>query len=184
MFKQIRTLMSEDIRLEGSSVEMDEAYLGGQDKFRHAGKRKGGGGRSLNGKSAVFGMVERQGRVVARVVPDIKADTLMPIVAAKVLPSSMVFTDDFPVYDRVGKMGYTHNRINHSARVYVDGNVHTQTIEGFWSLLKRGIGGVYHSVGAEYLQTYCNEYAYRYSHRKDPKPMFVGLLERVVELAN
>jgi len=75
--------------------------------------------------------------------------------------------------------GYTHNRINHSAKVYVMGDVHTNTIEGFWSLLKRGIGGVYHSVSTKYLQTYCDEYAYRYNHRKDMTPMFTSLLDEV-----
>jgi len=185
MFKQIRTLMSEDISLEGSSVEMDEAYIGGQDKNRNLGKRKGGGGGSTNGKQAVFGMVERGGRVIARVTPDVKASTVLPIVAERVLPSSTVFTDDYPIYDGVGKMGrgYVHNRINHSAKVYVMGNVHTNTIEGFCSLLKRGIGGVYHSVSAKYLQSYCDEYAFRYNHRNEMKPMFTSLLARVSELA-
>ena len=79
--------------------------------------------------------------------------------------------------------GYTHNRINHSAKVYVMGDVHTNTIEGFWSLLKRGIGGVYHSVSTKYLQTYCDEYAYRYNRRFDDKPMFASLLSDLVTKA-
>jgi transposase-like protein len=184
MFKQIRTLMSEDISLEGEAVEMDEAYLGGEDKNRHANKRKGGAGRSTNGKTPVFGMVERGGRVVARVTPDVKAKTILPIVAERVLPSSTVFTDDYPIYDSVAKMGYAHNRVNHSAKVYVMGDSHTNTIEGFWSLLKRGIGGVYHQVSAKYLQTYCDEYSYRYNRRFDEKPMFTSLLDEVVTRAN
>ena len=145
--------------------KMDEAYLGGEDRHRHANKRKGGGGRSTNGKTPVFGMVERGGRVIARVTPDVKAKTILPIVAERVLPASTIFTDDYPIYDGVAKMGrgYTHNRINHSAKVYVMGDSHTNTIEGFWSLLKRGIEGVYHSVSEKYLQTYCDEYAYRYN---------------------
>ena len=181
MFKQIRTLMSEDISLEGEAVEMDEAYVGGQDKNRHLGKRKGDAGRTANGKQPVFGMVERGGRVVARVTPDVKAKTILPIVAERVLPESIIFTDDYPIYDGVVGMGhgYTHNRINHSAKVYVMGDVHTNTIEGFWSLLKRGLGGVYHQVSAKYLQTYCDEYAYRYNRRFSEKPMFTSLLDEV-----
>jgi hypothetical protein len=66
----------------------------------------------------------------------------------------------------LGKRGYPHQRINHAARVYVDGDVHTQTIEGFWSLVKNGIGGVYHSVSAKWLQSYLDEYAWRYNHRE------------------
>jgi transposase len=147
------------------------------------GKAGYGRGRSLNGKTAVFGMVERRGRVVARVMPDVKASTVLPIVAERVLPASMVYTGDFSVYDGVSRMGYTHNRINHSARVYVMGAVRTNTIEGCWSLLKRGIGGVYHSVSAKDLQSYCDEYAYRYNHRNEMKPMFTSLLAEVSERA-
>jgi transposase len=182
IFKQIRTLMSEDISLEGSLVEMDETYMGELDKNRHAHKRKGGGGRSLNGKTPVFGMVERGGRVIAVVTPDVKSKI---IVAERVLPATTVFTDDYPIYDAVSKMerGYVHNRINHSARVYVVGNVHTNTIEGFWSLLKRGIGGVYHSVSTKYLQSYCDEYSFRYNRRNAGQPMFISLLEQVSERA-
>jgi transposase-like protein len=182
MFREIRTLMSEDIRLEGLLVEADEAYVGGKEKNKHLGKRQGIRGRTTESKSTVFGMVERGGRVVARVTPDAKAQTILPIIAERVLPASTIFTDDYPIYDGLSKMphGYEHHRINHSAKVYVMGDVHTQNIEGFWSLLKRGIGGVYHSVSAKYLQTYCDEYSYRYNRRAAGQPMFTSLLSEVV----
>jgi transposase len=182
MFKQIRTLMSEDISLEGEAVECDETYVGGLAKNMHAAKRKkritGTGGAN---KSTVFGMVERGGRVIARVTPDAKASTLFPIIAERVMPASTVYTDFYTIYDNLEKLpqGYDHQRINHSAKVYVMGNVHTNSIEGFWSLLKRGIGGVYHQVSAKYLQSYCDEYSFRYNRRFAEEPMFVSLLERV-----
>ncbi|HEV2578158.1 MAG TPA: IS1595 family transposase [Acidobacteriaceae bacterium] len=186
MFKQIRTLMSEDIRLEGSSVECDETYVGGLEKNKHLGRRGGNRGRSTNTKATVFGIVERKGRVIARVTPDAKEKTILPIMAERILPASTVYTDSYTTYDKVGAMpqGYAHHRINHSERVYVMGHVHTQTIEGFWSLLKRGIGGVYHSVSRKYLQSYCDEYAYRYNHRDDRQPMFTSLLSEVCERAS
>lgn len=182
MFKQIRTLMSEDIRLEGSSVEVDETFHGAPKKNQHISRRREG---THKDKQPIFGIVERKGRVIARVVPDVKEKTLLPILATHVLPSTTVYTDSYVSYDNVGWMGrnYKHHRINHSAGVYVQGHVHTQTIEGFWSLLKRGIEGVYHSVSRKYLQNYCNEYAYRYNHRDEMKPMFISLLEQVSERA-
>jgi transposase len=75
--------------------------------------------------------------------------------------------------------GYVHNRINHSAKVYVMGDSHTNSIEGFWSLLKRGIGGVYHQVSAKYLQSYCDEYSFRYNRRNSEEPMFISLLDQI-----
>jgi transposase-like protein len=132
MFKQIRTLMSEDLRVEGLLVEADETYVGGKDSNKH--KRSGKRGRGADSKIPVFGMVERGGRVIATVTKDVKASTLFPIIAERVLPASTVYTDCYTTYDSLSRMeqGYEHRRINHSARVYVTGDVHTNTIEGFW----------------------------------------------------
>jgi len=181
MFKQIRTLMAEDMKLDGNGegVECDESYLGAELKNKHRNKLKQG---SHKDKQPVFGMIERGGRVIARVVPNAKEKTILPIMAERILPSTTVYTDSYTTYDNVHKMeqGYTHHRINHTAKVYVMGHVHTQTIEGFWSLLKRGIEGVYHSVSAKYLQTYCDEYAFRYNRRAANQPMFTSLLDQVV----
>jgi transposase-like protein len=184
MFKQIRTLMSKNISLEGSSVEADETYIGGKAKNKHPGNC-GGTGRTLGDKTPVFGMVERGGRVIAKVTKDVKVSSIFPIIAERVLPSSTVYTDSYTTYDHLGKMpqGYEHKRINHTAKVYVMGDIHTNTIEEFWSLLKRGIGAVYHSVSEKYLQTYCDLYAYRYNRRFVDRPMFTALLSDAVAKA-
>jgi len=122
---------------------------------------------------------------VACVTKDAKANTILPIIAERILPKSVVYTDEYTTYDNVRWMGksYQHRRINHPEKVYVRGDVHTNTIEGFWSLLKRGIGGVYHSVSAKHLQMYCDEYSYRYNRRFSGTPMFTSLLSDVVAKA-
>jgi transposase-like protein len=193
MFKQIRSLMSEEISLEGSTVEIDETYAGG--------RRRGQGlrGRPPVGdpkKVPVVGIVQRKtadkkGRVVARVTKDVKMDTLQGMVRKYVLPKSTVYTDEFFGYGNINLMmdkgrkdlGYRHRRINHSEGVYVIGDIHTNTIEGFWSLIKRGIGGVHHAVSAKYLQNYLDEYAFRYNRRDVPEPMFRQILEQVLTKA-
>lgn len=180
IFRQVRTLMSEDIRLEGPTVEMDETYVGG--------KRRGQQGRPTGGKgnkTIVVGVVERigKGRVVAVVANDVTRKTLHGIAVEKILPKSTVYTDDFNAYHGLAAKGYNHRRINHSAGIYVMGDIHTQTIEGFWSLVKRGIGGVYHSVSKKYLQTYVDEYSYRYNRRLATEPMFTSLMAEVVAKA-
>ena len=181
MFKQIRTLMSEDIRLEGSTVESDETYFGGTRKY--------GRGRQMRGdtqKTPVHGIVQRGGKIVALAVDDTKGSTLLRNVRKYVLPESTVFTDEWIGYDGIRhmpEMKYKHRRIKHSAGVYVRGDVHTNTIEGFWSLVKRGLGGVYHSVGREYLQSYLNEYAFRYNRREIGNLIFWAILARVANQA-
>jgi len=180
MFKQIRMLLSEDLQLEGSTVEMDETYYGGTRKY--------GAGRPMRGdkkKTPIVGMAERKGRVVALVAPDIKGSTLLGYVRDYVMPKTMIFTDEAVTYDGIKHMpaGYGHRRIKHSAHVYVRGDIHTNTIEGFWSLVKRGIGGVYHSVSQKYLQSYLNEYAFRYNHRDCGNLIFPLLVQRASQPA-
>ena len=172
MYKQVRSMLDEaDLSLWGS-VEIDESYYGGR-------KRGGKRGRGAPGKTIVAGAVERKGRVVARVIPDVKATTLVPFALGRVLPASTVYTDELPSYNHLKRHGYVHRRVHHASRVYVDGDAHTNSIEGFWSLTKRGIGGVYHAVSEKYLQSYLNEYAFRYNRRNDAEPMFHSFLGRV-----
>jgi transposase-like protein len=175
MFRLIRSLLSEEgLPLEGSTVEMDEMFHGGTRRSHYW----------RDNKVPIVGMAERStkqrvGRVVARVAPDITKKTLHGIAREFILPKSTIFTDDYVSYDGLEMQGYAHKRIRHSQKVYVSGDIHTNTIEGFWSTVKRGIGGVYHNVSAKYLQTYLDEYCFRYNRRDRGNLLFRAILERV-----
>ena len=178
MFKQIRSLMDEQSNPFNGHVEVDETYIGG--------KRSGPRGRGAAGKTPVVGLAHREeGQIMSRVVPDVKTRTILPIIWKQVPReiTNTIHTDELASYNMVQKLGYTHRRVNHSKGEYARGITHVNTVEGFWSLVKRGINGVYHAVSPKYLQTYLNEYGYRYNHRKSETPMFVLLLGRVVALA-
>ena len=190
MFHLIRNyLMEQDDTSMSGDVEMDEMYVGGKPRARDrnewshlptkVGRRQAAQKWSDKKKTPVFGMVQRGGKVSAYVVPSTQGQTLGRHVEARVLPASTIYTDEAPAYVGIAKRaGYEHKRIAHEAKVYVEGDVHTNTIEGFWSLVKRGIGGTHHAVSAKYLQGYLNEYAWRYNHRDDPRGMFLLLLLR------
>ena len=171
MMKQVRTLMGESIKLS-SPVEMDEAYFGGSDENKP---------KHLRGKSKtpVLGIVERRGRVITRVIPDATKDSILPIVGEVLHPKTMIYTDESKALEAVRWMGmsHKHSTVNHS-KGYIHGYAHTQTIDGFWSLVKRGIQGVYYQVGLEYLQSYLNEYSFRYNRRHVMRPMFHLLARR------
>jgi transposase len=171
MFQKIRTLFDDDCEPLTGEVEVDETYIGG----RREGKR----GRGAAGKSKVVGAAQRNGKVVACVVQDVKRRTLVPFMNRKVDRNATLYTDEFPSYDHMTRIGYNHKRILHHNKTYVMGNIHTNCIEGFWSLVKRGISGVYHSVSPKHLQSYINEYAFRYNHRKSDTPMFKIFLSRI-----
>jgi transposase len=153
-------------------VEADETFIHGKSR---AGDRRRAIKAGLNkftpthwnDKPIVFGVVERGGRVRATVIPDSKAATVTGKVREYVLPESLIYTDDWTGYTRLGQQGYYHRRINHSARVYVEGDVHTQTIDGFFGMLKDAIRGVHHGVSEKWLPGYINEYVWRWNNRED-----------------
>jgi len=177
IFTQIRSLMNEQQDKMSGTVEVDETYIGGKSNNV---------GRSLKDKTAVVGIVERDnGQVMTKIVPNVKARTLLPILWKQVPPdiNTKVFTDELGSYNLVAKLGYTHEHVVHAAKQYARGIVHTNTIEGFWSLVKRGIDGTRHAVSPKYLQDYLDEYGFRYNHRNSGTPMFQLLLNRVLALA-
>jgi transposase-like protein len=109
--------------------------------------------------------VERKGKVYARPVSSIDAATLQGVVRERVQPGARVVTDEFSSYKGLEK-DYSHDTIRHGDGVHVAGDIYTNTIEGYWSLLKRGIFGIYHQVGSKHLHRYCSEFGFRYNSRK------------------
>jgi transposase-like protein len=183
MFNLIRNrLMTQDYQgpLTGE-VEMDETFVGGKprESYRREVAAKGWNMQTAywDKKAVVFGAVERGGKVRAEVVPNSRGHVVRNKARELALPASTAYTDDYRGYNKLAGH-FTHKRINHSARIYVDGDTRTQTIEGFWSLTKNGIRGTYHSVSKKWLQGYLNEYAWRYNHRDDNEAMFRLLLKR------
>ena len=169
----IRSLMNEEgeITLSGI-VEIDETLVGGKKK----GGKRGWGSQ----KPCVFGMVERGGKIVTRVVPNRKGSTLLPIITANTTDDVEAHTDDFSGYNRLGREVGAHHVVSHTKGQHVtgpNGEIHTQTIDGHWSIIKRSIKGTHTSVSPEYLQAYLNEFSFRRNHRNER--MFDAILGRV-----
>ena len=142
---------------ENKVVEADETYVGGKAK-----NRKG----KVPPKEAVVSLVERDGSVRSFHVPDVSAKTLKPILKAQIDEASYLMTDEAKVYKKLGKGFSGHGTVNHSIEEYVRGGFwHTNTLEGYFSLLKRGIVGVYHHVGSQHLKRYVGEFDFRYNSR-------------------
>ncbi len=161
---RIREMLSENAPelLEGT-VEVDETYVGGKNKNRHANKKTKEGEKD---KTAVVGVLEREGNVSTYVVDETTGEVLQGIMRAKVSTSATLITDAYKSYHGLGK-DYKHVTVKHSEGNYVtEGVFHTNNIEGFWSLLKRGIIGIYHNVSPKHLHRYCDEFGFRYNSRK------------------
>lgn len=181
MFTKIRRYLMADTGgpLTGE-VEADETLIGGKMKNHHRRERDALGWDRKRydneRKIMVFAAVERDGRVRAQVIPNSSGPTLRVTVTKHVDPNAVLYTDEFSGY-RSLRDTYEHRTIRHRDRVYVDGSTHTQTVEGFFGLVKNAIKGVHHGVSETWLQGYLNEYCWRYNNRGDRNTMFRDLLE-------
>ena len=165
MAHKIRTALIEPETKLGGIVEVDETFVGGKAKNRHWKKRDGKPGPTASGKTAVVGAVRRKGNVVARVIENVKQATLEAFVNEAVSDKvSLLCTDQWVGYRNLGEK-FNHGTVDHSKHQYVVGAVHTQTIEGFWSIFKRGIVGTFHNVSKKYLHLYVAEFQFRYNNR-------------------
>ncbi|HXP74639.1 MAG TPA: IS1595 family transposase, partial [Stellaceae bacterium] len=159
------TKPTEPLGGEGRTVEMDEAYIGGLEKNKHRNKRKhaGGGGK---GKEAVFSLVERGGSVRSHHVPTVNAKTLGPILREQMKQGTALMSDESVTAMSLGQEFGNHQAVNHSIGEYVRGDAHTNTVEGYFSILKRGIIGTYHHVSPQHLKRYLAEFDFRYNERQ------------------
>jgi transposase-like protein len=150
------------------TVEIDETFVGGNAYNKHGGRSGGGRGGIGSGKVPVVGTISRKGKVTARVIETVDAATLQNFVRQTVGDKvDLIVTDEWTGYRNV-KHEFPHAVVRHTKGEYVRGVVHTNTIEGFWSMFKRGIIGNFHHISRAYMPLYINEFQYRHNHRDDP----------------
>lgn len=167
---QIRKLMEQGNDPLSGIVEVDETYFGPKGKKQD--------GQYFKNKSALMGMVERQGKVRAKKIPHRGSEIVLPMILKNVAQGTHIMSDEYAAYKKLNRIGYTNSAVKHAKKQYVKGNTHTNTIEGFWGQLKRSIRGTYHFVSAKHLQSYVDEFTYRYNYRNSPIPIFVHLLSQ------
>ena len=173
LMHRIRFAMADGVKgpLSGD-VEVDETYVGGKPRkwsreqwlagYQTGQRRK----RRTRPLMPVLAMVERGGRVSTQVMPTVTGYNIKQVLLDRMAPSSRLLTDDSVLYTKIGKPFAKHETVKHTINEYARGDVHTNTVEGFFSLLKRGIFGTFHAVSPKHLHRYCSEFEFRYNSRK------------------
>jgi transposase-like protein len=164
MLHRIREMLrAKAPKMLSGTIEADETYIGGKNENRHLYKRvKNSKGRAVKDKTPVFGLLQRNGMITSKPVNDVTKRTLQTIINKSVCEGSRLITDEWNAYKGLNKK-FDHRFIFHSLGEHSIGDVHINTLEGFWSLLKRGIIGIYHQVSEKHLEKYCDEFNFRYN---------------------
>lgn len=166
MNHRIREAFAAEINGEMDNiVEMDETFVGGKVGNMTKSKRAEIKSSGRDNKTPVMGIIQRNGKARLKVIKSL--DSFQGLIADHVKPSAVVVTDSHPTHVGIEEICKGHILINHSNDEYVNGEYHTNTVEGFFSMLKRGIYGIYHHVSPKHLQRYCEEFSYRYNYRQD-----------------
>ncbi|HJP62007.1 MAG TPA: IS1595 family transposase [Mucilaginibacter sp.] len=176
----------EDDGLFNGIVEVDETYIGGKKANHSKKKRQERRDNKLQitgmqDKQPVIGLLEREGRIKLQVVDKAHGKTIKPIIEETVSKDAILITDGFGGYYGLSKIFREHHILNKDKEEYVKGKYHTNTIEGFWTLLKRGIYGQYHKVSSRYLQAYLDEFTFKYNHRAN-KFIFDLLVNKIANV--
>jgi len=175
--KRIRQAMNDDDNILNGIVEADESYIGGSLTNKHQDDRKQYHKTGMEHKTPVLGMLQRKGKIVVKVLNKAWGKEIQPLMKQTIAKESKLVTDGFGGYKDLGKHYREHVILNHTKQIRRIGEFHTNTIEGFWSLLKRAIVGQYHKITPEHLQEYIDEIAFKYNHRNNENT-FELLIER------
>ena len=177
MLMRIRKAMIEHGDLLEGIVEADETYVGGKNKNRHNDKKtKGGQGRNTKDKVPVIGVMQRGGKVRAKKSKNVTSRTLKSFIGENVKKGSNLMTDEWVSYKGLDKY-YQHQIVSHGKGEYVSGNAHTNSIENFWSIFKRGIVGQYHKISVKHINSYLHEFCFPFNHRNTDNMFDIVLLQ-------
>lgn len=179
---RVRSAMKQNKGQLFGTFEVDETYIGGLEKNKHAIKRTAGTrGRSVKTKTPVVGMIQRGGEIRAQVVERVSMATVENNIKEYAAKGSQIISDDFLSYARIGKM-FPHKSVSHARGEYVKGDAHTNSIESFWALFKRGYHGIYHHMSRKHMQKYVDEFTFRFNRRAgDMQNVFSDVMNRVTD---